>query len=64
MDLCRGNILGACFGKQSSLKIPRIFHSFPMLHKTEEVYCDEDEDDFDEGKEGQKGLGVSYTDCQ
>ena len=35
-----------------------------MLHKTEEVYCDEDEDDFDEGKEGQKGLGVSYTDCQ
>ena len=35
-----------------------------MLHKTDEVYCDEDEDDFDEGKEGQKGLGVSYTDCQ
>ena len=25
---------------------------------------DDDEDDFDEGKKGQKGLGVSYTDCQ
>ena len=40
------------------------FPFFPRLHKTDEVYCDEDEDDFDEGKEGQKGLGVSYTDCQ
>ena len=28
-------------------------------------FCDDDEDDFDAGKKGQKGsTGVSYTDCQ
>ena len=43
------------------------YQGFSTFYKAGQTWWrlfDDDEDDFDEGNKGQKGLGVSYTDCQ